>query len=231
MVQAKIRYHRGSLWHGQLLRETKEGRATPHFTGFPQHLMAAPGTVPTSTTSVPPKRIWPAFLVDWLSFLLSLLTLGGSLYLTWGMHLTACPLCFYQRTFAMSLVAVLGLGLLSGTARTGRLSLIALPLATAGLGVALYHVSLELADILECPQGILGLGSAPQQSLAMFTILFVLLLLDGLRAGPRSHVVVGVVLGGLLSAAACTSNPPPPPAKQDPNPPTICRPPYRASGS
>jgi disulfide bond formation protein DsbB len=36
------------------------------------------------------------------------------------MGLKACPLCFYQRTFLMGLVAVLGMGLLARAARPGR---------------------------------------------------------------------------------------------------------------
>src|SRR6516165_10141324 len=79
-----------------------------------------------------------------LAFLLSAATLGGSLYFSWGMQLKACPLCFYQRTFAMSLVAVLFMGLLSGMARSARIGLLALPLAAGGLGVALNHVWLEV---------------------------------------------------------------------------------------
>ena len=34
----------------------------------------------------------------------------GSLALTWVLGLKPCPLCFYQRTFAMGLLAVFALG-------------------------------------------------------------------------------------------------------------------------
>src|SRR5438128_11634203 len=70
----------------------------------------------------------------------------GSLALSWGLALKACPLCFYQRAFVMALVAVLGVGLLARAARPGRLGLLALPLAIAGLGVASFHVWLELTN-------------------------------------------------------------------------------------
>src|SRR5438093_13276732 len=80
----------------------------------------------------------------WAALAVAVAGLAGSLFLSLGMNLKACPLCFYQRTFMMSLVAVLGVGLLAGAARPGRLALLALPLAVAGLGVALFHVSLEL---------------------------------------------------------------------------------------
>jgi disulfide bond formation protein DsbB len=67
----------------------------------------------------------------------ALVALAGSLYLSLGMGLKACPLCFYQRAFAMSLVAVLGMGVLTGAGQSGRLGLLSVPLAAAGLGVAL----------------------------------------------------------------------------------------------
>src|ERR687887_446681 len=70
----------------------------------------------------------------WAAFVVAAVGLAGSLFLSLGMNLKACPLCFYQRTFMMSLVAVLGMGLLVAAARPGRLALLALPLATAGLG-------------------------------------------------------------------------------------------------
>src|SRR5436190_1735483 len=106
----------------------------------------------------------PSLLI-WAALLVALAGLAGSLFLSLGMNLKACPLCFYQRTFAMSVVAVLGMGLFTG-GRSGRLGLLTLPLAVAGLGVAVFHVYLETAGKLECPQGLLGWGSAPRQSLA-----------------------------------------------------------------
>jgi disulfide bond formation protein DsbB len=159
--------------------------------------------------------------------------LAGSLFLSLGMGLKACPLCFYQRTFMMSLVAVLGMGLLAGAARPGRLALLALPVATAGLGVALFHVWLEVRGKLECPGGVLGLGTAPQQSLAAFALVFALLLLDGLRGPSTPGVWAGVagalILGALLGVGSSVSNPPMPPAPTRPydKPPDVCRPPAR----
>src|SRR5262249_60461665 len=112
----------------------------------------------------------------------------------------------------MSLVAVLGVGLLAGAAGRGRLALLALPLAAAGLGVALFHVSLEARGQLECPAGVLGLGSAPQQSLAAFGLLTTLLLLDLLRGpggpGVRAAAAGGVALGVALAGASLFSHPP-----------------------
>jgi disulfide bond formation protein DsbB len=175
-----------------------------------------------------------AGVLTWATLAIAVAGLAGSLFLSLGMNLKACPLCFYQRTFMMSVVAVLVMGLLGGAARPGRPALLALPLAVAGLGVALFHVSLELRSKLECPAGVLGLGSAPQQSLAVFLVLTVLLTLDGLRSpstgtGSWAAPALAVVLGALLAVASCVANPPPPaaPARAYDQPPEICRPPYQ----
>jgi disulfide bond formation protein DsbB len=169
----------------------------------------------------------------WIALLVAGAGLGGSLGLSLGLGLRACPLCFYQRTFAMSLVAVLAMGLLTGAARPRQLALLVLPLAVGGLGVALFHVSLELRGKLECPTGLFGLGSAPQQSLATFVVLTLLLAVDAAR-GPGAGMTRWVAfagaagLGALLAVASCIANPPPPPAPTRPYeaPPDICRPPF-----
>jgi len=44
--------------------------------------------------------------LTWLAFAASIIVLAGSLWLSMGMNLKACPLCFYQRTFVMGIVAV-----------------------------------------------------------------------------------------------------------------------------
>jgi disulfide bond formation protein DsbB len=188
----------------------------------------------SAAATIAPTERGSSFWV-WAALVVAATGLGGSLYLSWGMGLKACPLCFYQRTFLMSLVAVLGVGLAAGTAQPGRLGLLTLPLATAGLGVALFHVWLVVSDKLECPQGILGLGTAPGQSLAVYLLLFALLLADvllGKPSGPRTWLVLAsvLVLGGLLAVASCTSNPPMPPPPPTPyaGPPEVCRPPSQA---
>jgi hypothetical protein len=177
----------------------------------------------------PANALWA-----WAALAAAVAGLAGSLFLSLGMNLKACPLCFYQRTFMMGLVAVLGMGLLTGAARPGRLALLALPLAVAGLGVALFHVFLELRGNLECPAGLLGLGTAPQQSLALFVVLTALLVAGALRvpqagAGSWAGVAGAVGLGGLLAVASAIANPPPPAAPTQPydKPPEVCRPPYQ----
>jgi disulfide bond formation protein DsbB len=160
------------------------------------------------------------------------LAVAGSLTLSLGLGLKACPLCFYQRAFALSLVAVLAMGLIAGAHRDGLLAVLSLPLAIGGLGVAAFHVSLEFRGILECPSGLLGLGSAPQQSLAIFAIVFALLLMAVLRGGTsgagRLGLPTGLVLGVVLAVSSCIANPPPKaPTEPYPNAPDICRLPFR----
>ncbi len=176
----------------------------------------------------------PHGLWIWAAFLVSLAALAGSLGLSLALGLKACPLCFYQRTFVMALVGVLSIGLLTGMASGGRLGLLTLPLATAGLGVAVFHVNLEMGGILECPAGILGLGTAPQQSLAMFLVLSVLLSLSAWSGPPVKNkgpaLAACLILGGLLALGACTSNPPLPAAPGPyTNPLDTCRRPYLPS--
>jgi disulfide bond formation protein DsbB len=177
----------------------------------------------------------------WAALPVAAAGLAGSLCLSLGLNLkplwhilptvlpaSACPLCFYQRAFVMSLVGVLGMGLLAGAARPRRLGLLALPLAVAGLGVALFHVSLELRGKLECPQGLLGLGTAPKQSLAVFVILTALLGVDALSGARKWGALAGAVaLGALLAVGSTVANPKmqrPDPAVYD-HPPDVCRPP------
>jgi disulfide bond formation protein DsbB len=151
-----------------------------------------------------------------------------------GMGLKACPLCFYQRTFVMGIVAVLGVGLLTGRRHYGVLNVLALPMAVAGAGVAAFHVSLELTGRLECPAGVMGFGTAPQQSLAALVVLLALVgvgVAAGRHRGPALPVAAAAaVLGGLLAWSAVASAPPSPPAPPSAydRPPDVCRPPFRA---
>src|SRR5581483_4216142 len=120
-----------------------------------------------SPNAVPLSLVLPPFLV-------ALLALAGSLWLSVGMGLKACPLCFYQRTFVMGVVAVLGIGVLTGQRYRGVLNLLTLPIVVAGVGVAVFQEYLEQTGKLECPGGILGIGTAPQQSLVVLVVLLVL---------------------------------------------------------
>src|SRR4051812_471186 len=115
----------------------------------------------------------------WVALLLALGASAGSLYLSLGLQLKPCPLCYYQRSYALATFALLATGLAAGMGSTLPLSLLALPISLAGLVVAGFHVWLELNGKLECPGGILAnLGTAPKQSLAVFLCLTVVLAVD-----------------------------------------------------
>jgi disulfide bond formation protein DsbB len=186
---------------------------------------------PTATNRAGEGSRW----IHWQSGSLALALVGltGSLYLSVGMGLKACPLCFYQRSFVMAVAAVLGVGLASRTRPVSALSLLSLPLAASGLGVAAFHVYLELTGKLECPVGVMNLGTAPQQSLAIFVLLLGALLM-GTASGREpqqfrwSHVVGAALLGLALAAASIWSTPPLPTAPAQPydEPLLICRPPF-----
>ena len=47
-------------------------------------------------------------------------SVAGSLYLSLGLGLIACPLCFYQRTFAFAVLGVLILGRIHPSPRIER---------------------------------------------------------------------------------------------------------------
>jgi disulfide bond formation protein DsbB len=168
----------------------------------------------------------------WLALGAAVLTVAGSMWLSLGMGLLACPLCFYQRTFLFGTVAILLLGLFLGAGRTAVLSVLALTLTFAGLGVAVFHVYLEVTSKLECPMGLLELRSAPQQSLAAISIVTVLLLGDVISR--RKTICCGAVaaLGALILGGACTygcivgTPPPPQPKKAYEEPLKGCRVPY-----
>jgi disulfide bond formation protein DsbB len=149
------------------------------------------------------------------------------------MRLKACPLCFYQRTFVMGIVAVLGVGILTGERHRAVLNLLALPLAIAGIGVATFHVFLEMAGKLECPGGVMGIGTAPQQSLTALAILLAVVVLGIVRSRHAGvslwpPLTGAVVLGLLLAWGAIKSSPPmpPTPTKAYETPFDICRPPF-----
>jgi disulfide bond formation protein DsbB len=181
----------------------------------------------SSLANAPDRLLWPSLLVALLATL-------GSLWLSVGMGLKACPLCFYQRTFAMSVLGVLGIGVLTGRRYRNVLNVLALPLAVGGFGVAAFHGYLELTGKLECPPGVMGIGTAPQQSLAVLTLLLVLVAVGVVRAGtfgePRMAVSLAALVLGLLFGVGAVASAPPmtgPPTKAYETPLEICRPPFR----
>jgi disulfide bond formation protein DsbB len=171
-----------------------------------------------------------------MAFLLALLGTIGSLYLSIGMNLVACPLCFLQRAFMLGTLGILLIGGLTW-ARTN-LCVLALPTAVAGLAIAGFHVGLVADGTLECPLGVQGIGSAPLQSLVVH-IGLVLALLLGCWFAPEGgrfdflKALPSIALGVLVAFACLKSNPPLPPAPKKPYDPkteplVICRRPYDA---
>jgi len=170
--------------------------------------MASPSEYPQITS----ERSLGGMAITALAALFSLAALGGSLYLSMGMGLRACPFCFYQRTLVMGVVAILWLGLLLPGIRASALNVLALPLAVGGLAIAGWHCYLECTGVMECPAGVFALGTAPQQSLASYVAMTALIAL-GLamdakrRTGDLAVAVVAVVLGALFAVSGIRSSP------------------------
>ena len=162
-----------------------------------------------------------------LSLLIALVGTAASLWLSIGMGLKGCPLCFYQRSFVLAAAGALlfGLGAKSGSERGLSLAIATFSTA-AGMGVAGFHVSLEMRGVLECPKGLFDVGTVPPQSLALFVILF-----GALAAGSRGiylkRFLLAVVLGA-VAAYGCIASAPPivKPTKPYTVPLEICRPPF-----
>ena len=95
---------------------------------------------------------WSLVFTGWLIATLATL---GALFMGEVMGLTPCVLCWYQRIFMFPLVFVLAAGLLPYDPRIIRY---ALPLASGGLLVAVFHLLLVAGYIPEgmtpCRQGI-----------------------------------------------------------------------------
>jgi disulfide bond formation protein DsbB len=152
-----------------------------------------------------------------IALLLAAIAVGGSLWLSLGMSLKPCPLCYYQRAFALAAFGVLAVGLVAKIIPSNQVSLMALPVAFAGLTIASWHVWLETQG-MKCPKGILQVGTAPQQSQAILGLLTLILLLDSVRGlkymkggalGLALALLLGVGLGygGIASASAFKPTP------------------------
>jgi disulfide bond formation protein DsbB len=176
-----------------------------------------PAPAPAPSAPVHGTSFW-----TWLSLLVGLIGLAGSLWLSMGMDLIACPLCFFQRVFIMGVVGVLLAGIFGGARRAGFVSLVALPLTTAGLGIAGFHVYKEYNGELKCPTGVLceayaqikdeptcpkewhEYATPPKESLAIFVLLFLFQSIDVIRSGRwdgfgLSSWLGVVILGGLFT--------------------------------
>ncbi|WP_052640110.1 disulfide bond formation protein B [Zavarzinella formosa] len=139
----------------------------------------------------------------------------GSLYLSLGLGLIACPLCFYQRCFAMAVLAMLAVGYCSPARSFGQLNILALGPTVAGGVVAAVHTYFDAIGQQICPDGLFGIGKTAQQSLASYILIGIPLAIGvelDRRAGctTRFAVLLAVVLGGTLAFACVIASPQPP---------------------
>jgi disulfide bond formation protein DsbB len=189
--------------------------------------------VATTTSTRPPGfAFW-----NILALGVAVVAAGGSVYLSVGLGLKACPLCFYQRSFAIGAVLVLAMMLWLDGLRSSRAVLVTLPLAASGLGVAAFHVYLVQTGKLECPPALFGWGDGPQQSLTVFSALMLVCLGGAIsaRTVEGGRALVAMVAALLLAAGAtwaCIASAPPlpPTPKQQfdavKQPFDMCRPPF-----
>jgi disulfide bond formation protein DsbB len=144
----------------------------------------------------------------------ALASVGGSFALTLGLGLIACPLCLLQRAFAVAVLGILFLGLATKARDTGLVNLLAfLPAVVGGL-IAGWHTVLDVTGRQVCPNGVLGLGTTAQQSLASYVLILAALLPDvmiDVRNRQVSVAAVGwtMVLGAGLAFACIATTPPP----------------------
>lgn len=126
----------------------------------------------------------------------------GSLYLSLVMDLKACPLCFYQRAFMMAVAGSLAFGLFVHVPPATQ-SVLNLPAASGGGAIALWHSYLDWTGKLECPTGITGFLTAPQESLLVFVL--VAALLFGELLHQRKFLIQGIaaVLIGIVFCITC----------------------------
>ncbi|MEW9680689.1 disulfide bond formation protein B [Pseudomonas sp. TE50-2] len=135
-----------------------------------------------------------ASLALFAAWLLTLVSTLSVLFVGEVMGQEPCLLCWYQRAFMFPLVIVLGI---AAARSDSSVWIYALPLAGAGWLLALYHNLLYFAVIPEaikpCGAGpscsgadmtVLGALPLPSLSLAVFTLLIILLLTTRRNARP-----------------------------------------------
>lgn len=194
--------------------------------------MSETSAMPSPSTGGPAAAVW-----NLVSLCLAAIAAGGSVYLSVGLGLKACPLCFYQRSFAIAAVLVLAMMIWLDGLRSARAALVTLPLAASGLGVAAFHVYLVQTGKLECPPALFGWGDGPQQSLAAFCAL-TMACLAGVCSSRRAEggrnvaaTVAALLLGAGAAWSCIASAPPLPPTPKQPydavkQPFDMCRPPF-----
>ena len=76
----------------------------------------------------------------WIAFVIALVTMLGSLYLSEIAHFKPCPLCWYQRICMYPLSVAL---LVGGLRRDRMVWTYVIPPAVIGTGIAIYHTQLQ----------------------------------------------------------------------------------------
>lgn len=145
---------------------------------------------------------------------LSGLGVAACLYLSFGAGLVACPLCIYQRAFLMAAFGISLVGAVAGRGHTALVCSLLLPVAVMGIGIAAYHEYLIRSETIECPPGLLAMGSLPTQSLVLFSLLSLAALMGVVRHGADAGlkrgamIATGVIIGALVAWASVASAPP-----------------------
>lgn len=103
----------------------------------------------------PPNSEGTLEYFSYIAWFIALIAMVGSLFFSEVMQLPPCLLCWYQRIAMYPLVVIIGAGVIM---RDRRMKFYALPLALAGLAVAVYHNLLYYGILPEssapCAQGI-----------------------------------------------------------------------------
>lgn len=126
-------------------------------------------------------------LIPYAAWLIALLSVAGSLFFSEVMELPPCVLCWYQRIAMYPLVLIIGTGIIT---KDDRWKVYALPLALAGLALAVYHNLIYYGVIPEsltpCTQGVscsekqiewFGFVTIPLMGLAAFASISALILM------------------------------------------------------
>ncbi|HVK10323.1 MAG TPA: disulfide bond formation protein B [Gemmataceae bacterium] len=164
-----------------------------------------------------------------LALVAALASAGGSVSLTIWLGLIACPLCLLQRAFAVAVLGTLILGLATKARDTGLVNLLAfLPAVVGGL-IAGWHTVLDVSGVQICPNGVFGLGTTAQQSLASF-VLILAALFPGVVIDVRNRSVSVAAVGwtlllGAALAYTCIATTPPPEMPAPEMRPGVCHPP------
>jgi Disulfide bond formation protein DsbB len=172
-----------------------------------------------STDSPPQEKPAPDLKALWTRFALFFAVVGvlGSLHLSLAEpQLKACPLCFYQRAFIMSVAAILALGMFLPSVPTAAQTVLALAPALAGAAIAVWHVWLEYAGVLECPLGRSDILTAPQESVLIYILVVAMLVGDLFHQKKYVMQGVGAVLVGVVFSITCIKGVPETPERTTP---------------